>query len=424
MQRLQREGRVADPRVAVVPVALAARGLRQRRRERGHRRAGRHVGEPLDRQRRALNRVTPAVVGKTGAAEPVAPEARRRGDPLPRRRRRRRAPRAAPPRRARSTPSRPARGRAAHVRGPRSIPSARSVWRRIVWPAPVASAVWRLPPTSVHSAVLAAVVEDRLADELDLDPAVEALHGAHEHVVGVVVGGRARVRRDLVLVIVRAHRQRRADDDPAVRRLPRRLEDVRSRDVHTRRRVVDAERRQSERPGTTIEQAAEHARRVEPRHAEPVDRAVRGDERPGVAVREERVVGDRRERRRCRRALGRLVTSGFLLMARSTATASGRARRRHRRPPRGPSCRARTDARAVARRRSGCMTRQHSSTHVLTREAGAVAGQRCVQQHFVRRRALPTLVGELQVECDLAGAGDIGSTGVRAGSRTRSSDRA
>ena len=85
-----------------------------------------------------------------------------------------------------------------------SIPSARSVGRRMVWPAPVASAACRLPSTSVHSAGRAAVVEDRLADELDLDAPVEALDGAHEQVVGVVVGGRAGVRRDLVLVVASA----------------------------------------------------------------------------------------------------------------------------------------------------------------------------------------------------------------------------
>src|SRR5439155_21927634 len=42
---------------------------------------------------------------------------------------------------------------------------------------------------------------------------------------------------------------------------------------------------------------------VEGRHAQPVDRRVGGDERDGVAVREEGVVGDRRERRRRGRAL-------------------------------------------------------------------------------------------------------------------------
>ena len=82
VQRLQREGRVAHPRVAVVPVALAARRLGERGREGGDRRAGRHVGQALDRERRALDRVAPAMVGDPGAPEPAAPEARRRGHPL------------------------------------------------------------------------------------------------------------------------------------------------------------------------------------------------------------------------------------------------------------------------------------------------------------------------------------------------------
>ncbi len=55
VQRLERERRVADPGVAVVPVALPARRLGQRRGQRRDRRAGRHVREPLDRERRALD---------------------------------------------------------------------------------------------------------------------------------------------------------------------------------------------------------------------------------------------------------------------------------------------------------------------------------------------------------------------------------
>ena len=77
MQRLEREGRVAHPGVAVVPVALAAGSLGQRGRQRRHGRAGRHVGEPLDRERGALDRLTEAMVGNPGPPEPVAPEARR-----------------------------------------------------------------------------------------------------------------------------------------------------------------------------------------------------------------------------------------------------------------------------------------------------------------------------------------------------------
>ena len=80
VQRLERERRVADPGVAVVPVPLAARRLGERGRQRGDGRARRHVREALDRQRRALNRVAEAVVRDAGSAEPGPPEARRRVD--------------------------------------------------------------------------------------------------------------------------------------------------------------------------------------------------------------------------------------------------------------------------------------------------------------------------------------------------------
>ena len=67
--------------------------------------------------------------------------------------------------------------------------------------------------------------------------------------------------------------------------------------------MVDPERPDSEGSRLTIEQRAEHARRIEPGHAQPVDRAVEGDQCAGVAVREERVVSDRRERGRHRGTL-------------------------------------------------------------------------------------------------------------------------
>ncbi len=82
VERLQRERRVPDPGVAVVPVPLSARRLREGRGERRHRRAGRHVRQPLDRQSRALDRVAPAVVGDARSVQPGTPEARRRREPL------------------------------------------------------------------------------------------------------------------------------------------------------------------------------------------------------------------------------------------------------------------------------------------------------------------------------------------------------
>ena len=156
----------------------------------------------------------------------------------------------------------------------------------------------------------AAVVEGGLAHELDLDAALEALHGAHDHMLRVVVGRWPGVRRDLVLVVVRPHRQRIAHDDPAGGRLPRRLEHVRARLVDPGRGVVDPERADPEGASLAVEQAAEGAWRVERGHAEPVDPAVRRDEGPRVAVGQECVVGDGRERRRGRRAL-RLGLGGF-----------------------------------------------------------------------------------------------------------------
>ncbi len=74
VERLQGEGRVAHPGVAVVPVALTTRRFRQRRRERRHGRSGRHVGQALDRERRARDRVAEEVVGDARTTQPVAPE--------------------------------------------------------------------------------------------------------------------------------------------------------------------------------------------------------------------------------------------------------------------------------------------------------------------------------------------------------------
>ena len=69
----EHEGRVADPGVAVVPVALAAGRLGQRRGRRRDHRAGRRVGQPLERQRAALQVGAPRMVGELAVAEPLVP---------------------------------------------------------------------------------------------------------------------------------------------------------------------------------------------------------------------------------------------------------------------------------------------------------------------------------------------------------------
>ena len=296
MERLQRERGVAHPRVAVVPVALAARGLRQRGRRGRHGRTGGHVGEALDRQCRALDRLAPAVVGETRPVEPLAPERRRRDDRgvglvhVGRRRQ---------PLRPRQRAVRPL-ALAHHVAGTRAV--ALDADRQVRLQAdrrPGAGRVGDLAG-AVDERPLgggAAVVEHRLAHELELDAPLDALDRPHEEVLGVLVGRRPRVRRDRVLLVVRAHHEGVAHHEPAGRRVPGGRQDVRPRHVGARRRGVDAEGAEAERSRAAVQERAEHARGVEAGDAEPVDRAVRGDQGRRVAVRQERVVGDRRERR-------------------------------------------------------------------------------------------------------------------------------
>lgn len=63
----------------------------------------------------------------------------------------------------------------------------------------------------------AAVVENRLAVEHQLDLAVDAAHHAQEHVVGVVVGGGVAMRvRPVALVVPGTDQEHVPDDDPAV----------------------------------------------------------------------------------------------------------------------------------------------------------------------------------------------------------------
>ena len=90
-------------------------------------------------------------------------------------------------------------------------------------------------------------------------------------------------------------------------------------------------------PAWRSSRLGEDARRVEARHAEPVDGAVRRDERARVAVGEERVVGDRRERRGRRGALRRVGSgSGVGAIGTESPRRSWR-RQRHGGPlPQGP----------------------------------------------------------------------------------------
>ncbi len=85
--------------------------------------------------------------------------------------------------------------------------------------------------------------------------------------------------RPLVLVVPRADQQHVADHDPAAAGAPARLEHHRARQVAAVGGHLDVGRAEPEPARVAVEHRAEHARRVEPRQAQPLDVAARRDER-------------------------------------------------------------------------------------------------------------------------------------------------
>ena len=314
MQRPQRERCVAHPAVAVVPVALAARRLGQRGRRRRDQGAGRHEGQPLQHERRALQMRPPGVVGIGAFGQPAAPEVAGALEDLlgflggvrP-------AQRLGPGDRAEAflaLDHRVAAMRAvaldAHADVAEEPEPRLAVGRvhrqRVVRVRRMLGVAFEIDPLPLRGR--RAVVEHRLAHDLHLHLALDAFDHAHEQVIGVEVGRRARVAGAVLVVVPFAHRQRVDHADPALRGHPRRLDHVRARHVAPPGGDVQAVGPDAPAAGAAVEQRAEHRRRVEVRHAHPLDRAVGGDERAGVAVRQEAVVGDRRERRALPKPLG------------------------------------------------------------------------------------------------------------------------
>ncbi len=293
----QHERGVADPRVAVVPVALAARRLGQRRGGRRAHRPGRRVGQPLQRQRAALQVGPPRVVGKRAVRKPLVPVVGGAHQPL--------------------VGVLVALGPAVLAPGQRHVGEVAVVHRgarpcaRALEPQPQVGRQRQLEVEVLrrgHRLVVAAVgvvpldlpapvVHHRHAVEVDLDLAVDAAQHPQQHVVGVVVGGRAPVRvRALVLVMPGADQQHVAHDHPAGARSPRRLQHHRAGEVAAPGGDRLVGRAEPEAARVAIEQRAEHRRAVHPRHAHPFDVAARRHQRRALGVRKECELGDRRER--------------------------------------------------------------------------------------------------------------------------------
>ncbi len=198
------------------------------------------------------------------------------------------------------------------------------------------------------------VVRPRLALHPHRHAPVDAAQGTQEHVVRVGVGRWPAVgERALVVVVPRADQQHVADDHPARARAPRRLEHHRARQVASAGRHGGVGGREREAARVAVEDRAEDRRAVEARQAHPLDGAARRDQRADLAVRQERVGADRRERA----AAERDVVDDVAHLAHLRCAATRGPARGWRRPRRDPGNRPRTWAAVPAaparRARSG-----------------------------------------------------------------------
>jgi hypothetical protein len=288
-ERLQREGGVPEPAVAVVPVAGAADLLGQRRRRGRRDAARRRVGEPLEHEQRPPDGVRVlALVGAAG--DPAAPEVLRVVEGVLGVDRRRRAGIRPVPGEDERHPL--ARG---HLElGDRALAAPLELDRGVE-PQRVR------PGDGVPAAVRAAhprhhppVVEPD--DELARHPHPPADPFDDPHEVGRVPSRRHEVE----------------DPDGALVGLPHRLEHEGVVEVAPGRLTADPGGDPPAAGLRPAEQRGEARRRVEARQTQPVDRAVAADEGGGLQVADDRVVLDPR-RRRAGPELGRVVVHAALL---------------------------------------------------------------------------------------------------------------
>ena len=285
VQAPEREGGVADPGVAVVPVALAAGRLRQRRGQRRDHAAGRRVHQALQGQGRALQLTAPAMVRELAPLEPAPPRlsglvdvtgghagmSRQAGVVGPGQRAERVLVGAEPA----DSPELPVAELELHVR----LQPQRD-------PVDLGDGHPELP-VEIPLDGAAPVVGTGVADELDLGIPLRAVRPADQHPLRLQAAAAAVARLGV-------DQQGVADDQPARLGRPCRLDHVRARLVAASDRYPLV-RGEAQRPGRAVEQRPEDARRVEAGEAEPFDRPIGAEQRAGLAIGDEPVGADPRE---------------------------------------------------------------------------------------------------------------------------------
>jgi len=295
VERPEGEGRVADPAVAVVPVAFPTRGLGQRGGGSGKDRPGRLVDQSFEDQGRALQVAPPGVVGELALDQPLAPVLLGRVDPFDR------FGGAARVRFDAFAPGQGAEGPVALFEVDRAdrLPGAHVEvevgGEEELGAAPVTFGRRLAEFAGGPDRGILAVAEPRVADHLEIDFAFDAFGHAHQGQVGFVVDPFVFVA--FAGIAPFGDRQGVPDDHPAGVGGPGRLEDQRARLVTPTEWGHRPFGREPELAGGAVEDCTEDRWRVETRHAQPFDRTIWSDECGRVAIRQEAVAADRRERR-------------------------------------------------------------------------------------------------------------------------------
>ena len=286
-QREEGKRAVAQPAEAVVPVPDAADPLGQRSGRRRDDRAGRLVGQELERQRAAhdLIPVRPPVRALLRPALPVAERSLEPGGQVGR------------PQRPRGRVAVPAVGQGqgaalAGAHAPHGPDGPLAV--RLERPAgrgqgqPVAGAVRQRAGVrhELEAGRLGRVAVGRLEERLELDLAVDPVDQPDDLAVAPDV-----VARPLRLAAVDRHEV--GQPDAAGPGPEDGVEHVGRPAVAPPGRVDGGRADLEVAAAAGVEQAAERGRPVEPPRTEPVDRSLARDQRGGVAVADDSVVGDR-----------------------------------------------------------------------------------------------------------------------------------
>ena len=291
VERSQHEGGIADPGVAIVPVARPTGCLGERGRRRRHDGTGGRIAQALERQRAALYVAAPGMVGEGPVGQPLPPVGHRCVEL---------ALRLFEVRGLTASPGQGGKGGLAPVQGGAAVAAG---GRRAQAEGGRQGEV-RIAGRGAHGhgvvAVarvgpgpgLRAVLENGDGVGHHLDPALEAGGQAQQRARGGVVAGSPAVVGATGLVTRRLDDQEVVDEEPAGGGVPGGLEHHGPGHVAPVVGHHGAGGTEPEIAGGAIEEGPEDTGGVGPGETQPLDRAVRSHETAVLAVREEPIVGD------------------------------------------------------------------------------------------------------------------------------------